>query len=64
MWPFKIRTEVPKDFLLLRLAGYSSDILILYERLYRFESTLATLNKRVADLEKILKTCNIHVTIN
>ena len=64
MWPFKRRTEVPKDFLSLRLAGYSSDILILYERLYRFESTLATLNKRVADLEKILKTCNIHVTIN
>ena len=64
MWPFKRRTEVPKDFLSLRLAGHSSDILILYERLYRFESTLATLNKRVADLEKILKTCNIHVTIN
>ena len=64
MWPFKRRTEVSKDFLSLRLAGHSSDILILYERLYRFESSLATLNKRVANLEKILKTCNIHVTIN
>ena len=62
MWPFKRRTEVPKDLLSLRLAGHSSDILILYERLYRFESILASLDKRVTELEKILKTCNIHIT--
>lgn len=63
MWPFKRRTTTPKDFLSLRLSGHSSDILILYERLYRFESTLVALDKRVTELEKILKTCNIHVTI-
>lgn len=63
MWPFKRRTQVPKDIISLRLAGHSSDILILYERLYRLESALIKLDKRVADLEKILKTCNIHVTI-
>lgn len=62
MWPFKRRTEVPKDLISLRLAGHSSDILIIYERLYRIESALVKLDKRVEDLEKILKTCNIHVT--
>lgn len=64
MWPFKRRSEIPKDFISLRLAGHSSDILIIYERLYRLESALAKLDKRVIELEKILKTCNIHVTIN
>lgn len=63
MWPFKRRTQVPKDIISLRLAGHSSDILILYERLYRLESALIKLDKRVTELEKILKTCNIHVTI-
>lgn len=62
MWPFKRRTEPSKDLISLRLAGHSSDIFILYERLYRLESALVKLNKRVEDLEKILKNCNIHVT--
>lgn len=63
MWPFKRRSEVPID-ISLRLAGHSSDILIIYERLYRLESVLAKIDKRVAELEKIFKTCNIHITIN
>lgn len=59
MWPFKRRT----DPVLLRLSGHSSDIAVLYSRWYQLELQLATFDKRISDLEKILKSRNMCITI-
>lgn len=64
MWPFKRKTEPPKDLISLRLAGFSSDVFVLYGRLSQLASKITILEKRIEELEKILKTCNIHVTID
>lgn len=57
MWPFKKHIDPV--------------IAVLYQRLYQIERYMATdilkrideLDKRVKDLEKILKSCNITVTV-
>lgn len=67
MWPFKKRM----DPVSVRLSSHACDIAILYSRLYQIERYLATnvlpridaLDKRVKDLEKILKSCNITITV-
>lgn len=61
MWPFRRHTEV--DPISLRLAGFSSDILVLYDRCRRLESKIISLDKRIADLEKVLKTSTVRITI-
>lgn len=59
MWPFKKRI----DSVSMRLSNHASDIYVLYTRLYQIERYVTTLDKRVSDLEKILKSCNITVTV-
>lgn len=67
MWPFKKRI----DPVSVRLSAHASDIAVLYQRLYQLERYLQyelmdrtnKIDKRVKDLEKILKSCNITVTV-
>lgn len=59
MWPFKKRI----DPVSIRLSGHDCHISNLYQRVYNLELMVATLDKRVKDLEKILKSCNITVTV-
>ena len=67
MLPFKKRI----DPVSVRISAHASDIAVLYSRLYQLERYTATnvlpridaLDKRVRDLEKILKSCNITVTV-
>lgn len=67
MWPFKKRI----DPVSVRLSSHACDIAVLYQRLYQIDRYTATnilpridaLDKRVRDLEKILKSCNITVTV-
>lgn len=50
MWPFKKRT----DPVSLRLAGHSSDITMLYQRVYKLEIALAILELEVKSLKQQL----------
>ena len=50
MWPFKKRT----DPVSLRLAGHSSDIMVLYQRTYQLEKVLVTLEEEVKSLKQQL----------
>ena len=50
MWPFKKRT----DPVSLRLSGHSSDISVLYQRVYHLEITLAILELEVKNLKQQL----------
>lgn len=59
MWPFRKHPD-PVE---LRLSGHSSDILVLYQRLYQLELSLATLNKKILVLENILKNNKVCITI-
>ena len=67
MWPFKKR----KDPVSIRLAGIGCDIDFIYKRLsqherfmqYELIDLVHKLDKRVSDLEKILKSCNVRITI-
>lgn len=59
MWPFNKRI----DPVSVRLSAHASDIAVLYSRLYQVDRYIDNLNKRVADLEKILKSCNITITV-
>lgn len=67
MWPFKKRIDPTS----VRLSAHASDIAVLYSRLYQLERYIATNvlpridnhDKRVTDLEKILKSCNITITV-
>jgi hypothetical protein len=59
MWPFKKR----KDPVSIRLSAHASDITVLYSRWYQLELSLATLDKKVSDLEKILKNSRVRITI-
>lgn len=61
MWPFKRKTEFTESINLTKL---STDPFVLRQRFQYLEKKIATLDKRVIELENILKTCNIHVTIN
>ena len=58
-WPFKKRI----DPVSIRLAGHDSHISSLYQRVYHLECMVATFDRRIRDLEKILKSCNITVTV-
>jgi len=51
MWPFKKRI----DPVSLRLAGHSSDIMILYQRMYQLEKVFVTLEEEVKSLKQLLK---------
>lgn len=66
-WPFKKKDRsIPA-----RIASLSCDISVIYSRLYRLErysqyeimDRISKIDKRVRNLEKILKSCNITVTI-
>lgn len=66
-WPFqKNDRSIPA-----RLAGLSCDISVIYSRLSQHErfinyeslELIHKIDKRVSDLENILKSCNITVTI-
>lgn len=59
MWPFKKRIDPTS----VRLASHASDITVLYQRWFQLETQIARLDKRVADLEKILKSRNMCITI-
>ena len=59
MWPFRKHTD-PVE---LRLSGHSSDILVLYDKCRRLESKIMVLDKRIADLENLLKSSKIRITI-
>lgn len=61
MWPFKRKTEFTESINLTKLA---TDVFVLRQRFHQLEIKILALDKRVIELEKILKTCNIHVTIN
>ena len=50
MWPFKKRT----DPVSLRLSVHSSDIAVLYQRVYHLEITLAILESEVKSLKQQL----------
>lgn len=67
MWPFKKR----KDPVSIRLASLDSSINLIYTRLsqherfmnYELLDLVHKLDKGVSDLEKILKSCNVRITI-
>lgn len=59
MWPFKKRF----DPVSVRLSSQACDISMLYQRVYHLEYLVATFDKRIRDLEKILKSCIITVTV-
>ena len=67
MWPFRKHIDPTS----VRLSAHASDIAVLYQRLYQLEGYIAKqilvrmdrLDKRVTDLEKILKSCNITITV-
>ena len=59
MWPFRKHTD-PVE---LRLSGHSSDIAVLYDKCRRLESKIVALDKRIADLENLLKTSTVRITI-
>lgn len=59
MWPFRKHTD-PVE---LRLSGHSSDILVLYDKCRRLESKIMVLDKRIVDLENLLKNSKVSITI-
>lgn len=59
MWPFKKRI----DPVAVRLSSHDCDISLLYQRVYHLEHLVATFDKRIRDLEKILKSSDIRITI-
>jgi hypothetical protein len=67
MWPFKKR----KDPVSIRLASLACDVSFIYQRLsqherfmnYELLDLVHKIDKRVSDLEKILKSCNVRITI-
>ena len=67
MWPFRKSDDVVSK----RLLGHSCDISFIYSRLsqherfmnYELLDLVHKLEKRVSDLEKILKSCNITITV-
>lgn len=67
MWPFKKKHDVVSK----RLLGHDCDISFIYSRLsqherfmnYELLDLVHKLEKRVSDLEKILKSCNITITV-
>lgn len=67
MWPFKKR----KDPISIRVSSLSCDISYIYARLsqherfmnYELLDLVHKLDKRITDLEKILKSCNITIAI-
>lgn len=61
MWPFKRKTEFAESINLTKL---TTDAFLLRQRIYQLELTIVALDKRITELEKIFKTCNIHVTID
>lgn len=65
MWPFKKRID-PVALVSERLSSHARDIAALYSRLYQLYELMdriSKIDKRVKDLEKILKSCNITVTV-
>lgn len=67
MWPFKKKQDVVSK----RLLGHDCNIGFIYKRLSQHEifmnhellDLIHKLDKRVSDLEKILKSCNVRITI-
>ena len=59
MWPFRKHTDLVE----LRLSGHSSDIAVLYDKCRQLESKIVALDKRIADLENLLKTSTVRITI-
>lgn len=67
MWPFKKRI----DPVSVRLSAHARNISLIYSRLsqherfmnYELLELVHKLDKRVTDLEKILKSCNITITV-
>lgn len=67
MWPFKKKDDVVSK----RLLGHSCDISVIYSRLsqherfmqYELLDLVLKLDKRISDLEKLLKSSSITFTI-
>jgi hypothetical protein len=67
MWPFKKKDDIVSK----RLLGHSCDISFIYSRLsqherfmqYELLDLVHKLDKRMSDLEKLLKSSNITFTI-
>lgn len=67
MWPFKKKPDIVSK----RLLGHDCDISFIYSRLsqherfmnYELLDLVHKLDKIVSDLEKILKSCNVRITI-
>lgn len=67
MWPFKKKDDVVSK----RLLGHSCDISLIYSRLsqherfmqYELLDLVHKLDKRITDLEKLLKSSSITFTI-
>lgn len=67
MWPFKKKHDIVSK----RLLGHDCDISVIYSRLSQHERFMYhelldlahKLEKRISDLEKILKCCNITIKV-